>query len=44
LDKWAPRQTPHVYLIQRRLDRARHLMLTSDIKLTEVAGACGFND
>jgi AraC family transcriptional regulator len=37
-------EPPHVYLIQRRLDRARHLMLTSDIKLTEVAGACGFSD
>jgi AraC family transcriptional regulator len=33
-------EPPHVYLIQRRLDRARHLMLTSDIKLSEVAGAC----
>ena len=35
-------EPPHVYLIQRRLDRARHLMLTSDIKLIEVACACGF--
>ena len=36
-------EPPHVYLIQRRLDRARHLMLTSDIKLIEVACACGFS-
>jgi len=36
--------SPHVYLIQRRLHRARHLMLTSDLKLSEVAVACGFSD
>ncbi len=37
-------EPPHVYLIQRRLDRARHLMLTSDIPLSDVAAACGFSD
>jgi AraC-like DNA-binding protein len=37
-------QPPHLYLIQRRLERARHLMLTSDIALSELAVACGFND
>ncbi len=37
-------EPPHVYLIQRRLDRARHLMLTSDISLSDLAAACGFSD
>jgi AraC-like DNA-binding protein len=37
-------EPPHVYLIQRRLDRARHLMLTSDISLSDAAAACGFSD
>jgi AraC family transcriptional regulator len=35
---------PHLYVIQRRLDRARQLMLTSDMALSELAVACGFND
>ena len=37
-------ETPHAYLIRRRVDQARHLMLTSDIALSEVALACGFSD
>jgi AraC family transcriptional regulator len=37
-------EPPHVYVVQRRLDRARHLMLTSDITLSELAVACGFSD
>ena len=37
-------EPPHFYVIQRRLDRARHLMLTSDMALSELAVACGFND
>jgi AraC family transcriptional regulator len=37
-------EPPHVYLIQRRIDRARHLMLTSDISLSDLAAACGFSD
>jgi AraC-like DNA-binding protein len=37
-------EPPHLYVIQRRLDRARHLMLTSDMALSELAVACGFND
>ena len=35
---------PHAYLIQRRLDRARQLMLAGDIALCEVAVSCGFSD
>jgi AraC-like DNA-binding protein len=37
-------EPPHVYLIQRRIDRARQLMLTSDISLSDLAAACGFSD
>jgi AraC-like DNA-binding protein len=37
-------QPPHFYVIQRRLERACHLMLTSDIALSELAVVCGFND
>jgi AraC-like DNA-binding protein len=37
-------EPPHLYVIQRRLDRARRLMLTSDMALSELAVACGFND
>lgn len=37
-------EAPHAYVIRRRLDRARHLMLTSDMALSELALACGFSD
>jgi AraC family transcriptional regulator len=37
-------EAPHGYLVRRRLARARHLMLTSDIGLSEVALECGFSD
>jgi AraC-like DNA-binding protein len=37
-------QPPHLYVIQRRPERARHLMLTSGIALSELAIVCGFND
>ncbi len=37
-------EAPHVYVIRRRLDRARHMMLTSDMALSELAIACGFSD
>jgi AraC family transcriptional regulator len=37
-------EAPHTYLVRRRLDRARQLMLTSDTALSEVALACGFFD
>jgi AraC-like DNA-binding protein len=35
---------PHAYLIQRRLDHARRLMLTTDSRLSEIALTCGFTD
>jgi AraC-like DNA-binding protein len=37
-------ETPHAYVVRRRLHRARHLMLTSDLALSEVALSCGFTD
>jgi AraC family transcriptional regulator len=37
-------EAPYTYLVRRRLDRACHLMLTSDTALSEVALACGFFD
>jgi transcriptional regulator GlxA family with amidase domain len=35
---------PGAYLIRQRVDHARHLMLISDMPLSEVAQACGFAD
>jgi AraC family transcriptional regulator len=37
-------QAPHVYVVHRRLDKARHMMLTTDTPLSELAVACGFSD
>jgi transcriptional regulator GlxA family with amidase domain len=37
-------EPPHLHLIQRRLDRARRLTLTSDMPLRQLAIACGFSD
>jgi AraC family transcriptional regulator len=36
--------TPHRWLVERRLARARHLLLRSDQTLAEIAQACGFAD
>ena len=41
--KNATGKSPHAYLIDRRLARARALMLDSTATLTEIAYACGFN-
>jgi AraC family transcriptional regulator len=35
---------PHRWLLQRRIDRAQDLLLTSDKTLAEIASACGFSD
>lgn len=35
---------PHTYVQQRRVERARHLILHSDMPLKEVVGATGFCD
>jgi AraC-like DNA-binding protein len=37
-------ETPHAYIVGRRLDRARTLMLTSEMPLSEIALSCGFTD
>jgi AraC family transcriptional regulator len=37
-------EAPHAYIVRRRLARARHLMLTSDMPLSEVALSCGLAD
>ena len=37
-------QTPHAYVMRRRVERARHLMCVSDNSLSEIALACGFSD
>ncbi len=35
---------PHRWLIQRRIDRAKALLRTTDTTLVEIALACGFAD
>ncbi len=37
-------ETPHTFVVSRRLRRAAELMLTSDASLSQVALACGFSD
>ena len=37
-------ETPHAFIIGRRLGRAVELMLTSDSALSEIAVTCGFTD
>lgn len=37
-------ETPHSYIVRCRLERARHLMLTTEDSLSEIAVACGFTD
>ena len=37
-------ETPHSYVVRRRLDKAETLMLTSDLPLSHIAIRCGFTD
>jgi AraC family transcriptional regulator len=37
-------ETPHAYIIGRRLERARFLMLTTEMALAAIAVSCGFSD
>jgi AraC family transcriptional regulator len=37
-------ETPHSYVTGRRLEHARHLMLTTNDSLSDIALACGFAD
>jgi transcriptional regulator GlxA family with amidase domain len=36
--------TPHHYLVQRRIERARELLTRTDLSVSEIAFACGFSD
>jgi AraC family transcriptional regulator len=36
--------SPHAYLMRRRLERARHLMMTSAASLSEISLSVGFSD
>jgi AraC-like DNA-binding protein len=36
--------SPHAYVLQRRLEKASHLMLVSDDRLSDIAAACGMTD
>jgi transcriptional regulator GlxA family with amidase domain len=36
--------TPHHYLLQRRIERARELLTRTDLSMSQVAFACGFSD
>jgi transcriptional regulator GlxA family with amidase domain len=35
-------ETPHQYLLTRRIERARHLLRTTDMKVAEICLAVGF--
>jgi AraC family transcriptional regulator len=37
-------ETPHSYVVRRRLNKAETLMLTSDFSLSDIAIRCGFTD
>jgi len=37
-------ETPHSYIVRRRLNKAETLMLTSDLSLSDIAIRCGFTD
>jgi AraC family transcriptional regulator len=42
--KVAVGQSPHAYVVRRRLERACHLMITSAASLSEIALSVGFSD
>jgi AraC family transcriptional regulator len=37
-------ETPHSYIVRRRLNKAETLMLTSSLSLSDIAFHCGFTD
>jgi AraC family transcriptional regulator len=37
-------RTPHAYVVERRIDRARRLLVQSSLPIKEVASVCGFAD
>jgi len=42
--KLAVGESPHAYVVRRRLERACHLMMTSAASLSEIALSAGFSD
>ena len=42
--KLAVGESPHAYVVKRRLERACHLMMTSSVSLSEIALNVGFSD
>jgi AraC family transcriptional regulator len=38
------RETPHACIVRRRVERAKSLMLTTDLLLSDIAARCGFSD
>ncbi len=42
--KLAVGQSPHAYVVRRRLEKACHLMMTSAASLSEIALSAGFSD
>src|SRR5246500_4228022 len=42
--KLAVGDSPHAYVVRRRLERACHLMMTSAVSLSEIALSVGFSD
>ncbi|KGT73211.1 hypothetical protein MA20_45845 [Bradyrhizobium japonicum] len=42
--KLAVGESPHAYVVRRRLERACHLMMTSAASLSEIALSVGFSD
>src|ERR1700726_854938 len=42
--KLAVGESPHAYVVRRRLERACHLMMTSAVSLSEIALNVGFSD
>jgi AraC family transcriptional regulator len=42
--KLAVGESPHAYVVRRRLERACHLMMTSAVPLSEIALSVGFSD
>ncbi|MBX3082736.1 MAG: helix-turn-helix transcriptional regulator [Anaerolineae bacterium] len=40
--RWTYQQTPHQYLSQRRIEKAKELLRSSELPITEICSAVGF--
>ena len=36
------RERPHIYLMRARIESAKHLLVTTDLNLDDIAAICGF--